>query len=134
MYSLNTLSSASGAVAIAVVLYLVLSHVRALVAFKHRQRGRPFPSGPRPLPLIGNLLDLPLTKQGIGLRDLCRKYGEYPVFVPFTSILTATGDVVYMNVCGQPILVTGNVAVTKELLETRSANTSDRHYSIVLDL
>lgn len=40
----------------------------------------------------------------------------------------------YMNVCGQPMLVVGSATAVRELLEKRSANTSDRFYSTVLDL
>ena len=36
----------------------------------------PFPAGPRPWPLIGNLLDMPTTNQWETYAELCRQYGE----------------------------------------------------------
>ncbi|KAI0670926.1 cytochrome P450 [Trametes maxima] len=64
------------------------------------------------------MFDLPKKKPWYGCRDLCAKHG----------------DIVYLNVLGQHILVVGSAAVATELLEKRSANTGDRPYNPVLEL
>ncbi|KAI0373870.1 cytochrome P450 [Pilatotrama ljubarskyi] len=61
---------------------------------------------------------MPRVKFWIGFKALCAKYG----------------DVVYLNILGDHILVLGSARATTELLEKRSANTSDRPSSAVLPL
>ena len=41
-----------------------------------RKRGTMYPPGPRPLPLIGNMLDMPRKHAGRELLALTDKYGE----------------------------------------------------------
>ncbi|KAL7280060.1 hypothetical protein ACG7TL_006475 [Trametes sanguinea] len=45
-----------------------------------------------------------------------------------------TGDLVYLDVLGQDVVIVGNHRLIDELLEKRSANTSDRPHSYVLPL
>ncbi|KAI0674482.1 cytochrome P450 [Trametes maxima] len=71
------------------------------------------PPGPRPLPLIGNVFDMPMSNIGASFMDITAKYG----------------DVVYMNVLGQPMVILGSFKALSELLESKSAVSSDRPYS-----
>jgi hypothetical protein len=40
-----------------------------------RRRGLPYPPGPRPLPLIGNLLDIPKEFSWLAYTQLSKKHG-----------------------------------------------------------
>lgn len=42
--------------------------------FKHPRR-QPYPPGPKPLPVIGNLFDVPTDPQWLGYSSLSQKYG-----------------------------------------------------------
>ncbi|KAJ7756757.1 cytochrome P450 [Mycena maculata] len=70
----------------------------------------PLPPGPKPLPLIGNLLDMPRSK-------------SQQTFSKWTDLY---GDVVYLNVFGRHIILLNSVKSTNDLLEKRGQNYSDR--------
>jgi hypothetical protein len=40
-----------------------------------RRRGLPYPPGPPPWPIIGNLFDVPKKAPWIGYADMSKKYG-----------------------------------------------------------
>lgn len=56
---------------------IVLSCICTLQAFRdyRRRRGLPYPPGPRPLPIIGNLLDIPMESSWLAYSQLAKKYG-----------------------------------------------------------
>ncbi|KAI0330489.1 cytochrome P450 [Cubamyces sp. BRFM 1775] len=64
------------------------------------------------------MLSMPTWKPWIGFRDLSRTYG----------------DVVYLEVLGRPIIVLGTPGVIMEFLDKRSAITSDRAESVLMEL
>lgn len=56
---------------------LVLSFIFTLQAFRNYRRrgGLPYPPGPRPLPIIGNLLNIPTESSWLTYSQLAKKYG-----------------------------------------------------------
>ncbi|OCH88084.1 O-methylsterigmatocystin oxidoreductase [Obba rivulosa] len=78
-------------------------------------RKLPYPPGPRGWPVIGNVLDIPVSYPWITYRDLSLKYGP----------------IVYLQALGQSMVVLNTAKAASDLLEARSANYSDRSHSIM---
>ena len=64
-------------VALALGCLLVAHWLLRSMSWNARTRGRPLPPGPRGLPILGNVLDMPQSKAWYGFRDLSSLYGEY---------------------------------------------------------
>ncbi|KAI0658590.1 CyP450 monooxygenase [Cubamyces menziesii] len=93
----------------------ILALSRYLFASRRRHK---LPPGPQRLPLIGNVLDMPTKNLGPSFRELTAKYG----------------DVVYMNILGQPMVILGSYKAVYDLLEQQSSISSDRSPSPMADL
>ncbi|KAG2018348.1 cytochrome P450 [Coprinopsis cinerea AmutBmut pab1-1] len=70
----------------------------------------PTPPGPKRYPLIGNILDLPSKRGWVHYQAMAEKYG----------------DIIYLEVFGQPILILSSMKRVHDLFEKRSSNYSDR--------
>ncbi|KAM5539706.1 hypothetical protein V8D89_006519 [Ganoderma adspersum] len=77
-----------------------------------------FVLGPIALPLLGNVFNFPKSLDPQAFYELTRKHG----------------DIVHLNVLGQPMIILGSYSTAVELLHTRSANNSDRQSSVMADL
>ncbi|CAA7262652.1 unnamed protein product [Cyclocybe aegerita] len=74
------------------------------------------PPGPKPLPLIGNVLQIPAENQ----EEVFEKWGaEY-------------GDVVYLSTFGQPLVILNSLQAARDLLDKRSSIYSDRPRFVLL--
>ncbi|CCM01206.1 uncharacterized protein FIBRA_03254 [Fibroporia radiculosa] len=102
MFSPNTLYAFDAIVAI---LGLAL-----LSRFIAARRKGPFPPGPKGWPFMGNALDMPTSH-------------HWKIFSQWSE---RWGDIVYVTVFGQPMVILNSLDHATELLERRSALYSDR--------
>ncbi|KAF8993008.1 cytochrome P450 [Cyathus striatus] len=85
--------------------------------YNSRRNALPLPPGPKKLPLIGNILDIPSTSPW-------KKYAEWAKLYE--------SDVLHLEAAGSSIVVLNSYEAAKELLEKRSAIYSSRPHSVML--
>ncbi|TFK89339.1 cytochrome P450 [Polyporus arcularius HHB13444] len=101
------------------VLQLAVGVVFLVARFlRGRRRRIPLPPGPKPLPILGNVFDLPRKVLASEYYKLHERYG----------------DVVYLNVLGQSMVLLGSYETARELMDKRSSNYSNRPRSIMKTL
>lgn len=71
--------------------------------------------GPRGIPILGNARQLPKEEDFKVYMEWAKKYGE----------------LIYLNVLGQPIYILGSFRVAFELMDKRSTIYSDRPYTVM---
>ncbi|KAI0264149.1 cytochrome P450 [Gloeopeniophorella convolvens] len=89
---------------------LVLVFILRALHDQHKRRRLPYPPGPPPLPLVGNLFDIPKDFSWVKYTEVADQYGEITSF----------------RVFGQTIIVLNSMKAAKDLLEKRGDIYSDR--------
>ncbi|KDR79686.1 hypothetical protein GALMADRAFT_243769 [Galerina marginata CBS 339.88] len=79
---------------------------------------KPYPPGPRPLLLVGNIFDMPRKKE----------------WETFSKWKEEYGDIVYLSIFGRPVVILNSVEATTDLLLNRSTIYSDRPYFPLIEL
>ena len=95
------------------ITYYVLFTLIAIIIARRLIIKRPslrLPPGPKPLPLIGNIHQLPKTFRWLELYNWSKKHGP----------------VMYLSMGGQPLIVLSTHQAAHDLLNRRSARYSDR--------
>ncbi|KAJ7486314.1 cytochrome P450 [Mycena galericulata] len=80
-------------------------------AFSRKRSTLPLPPGPRKLPLVGNLLDIPANLEWEKYMEWSKEYNS---------------DIIHLNLAGQSVIVLSSLEAAEALLEKRSALYSDR--------
>jgi hypothetical protein len=83
---------------------------KTLTKPKVNARGLPLPPGPKPLPLIGNLLDLPTG-------EVWKTYREWEKLY---------GDIIYTNALGTHVIILNSLDAINDLMEKRGSIYSSR--------
>lgn len=109
---------------------LALAPLIALVYLKWKRPSRlPLPPGPKRLPIVGNMFQMPLVKPWETYMEWSRKYGAPLLTLLFwfaLLMLHGTGDIIFLQLPFQPTLVIGTAKAAFDLLEKRSHIYSDR--------
>ncbi|KAJ7022577.1 cytochrome P450 [Mycena alexandri] len=90
---------------LAVALICVVGSRSAL-----RRKKVPLPPGPRGLPFVGNISDMPTSNH----------------WLKFAELGTIWGDISSLTVLGQTMIIVNSVEIAEAVLDTRGANFSDR--------
>jgi hypothetical protein len=125
-----------------VVFILSASLARSYAAARTRRRCLQYPPGPRRLPILGNLFDIPqysswetYTQWGkqygtvkCFLDSTRRKRSELTFFVPrcCAVLLFYTGDVTSVSVLGRLIVFVNSARAAKDLFERKGTRYADR--------
>ena len=114
----------------------IISFIVTLRALHNRQRRRvlPYPPGPRPLPLIGNLLDIPRESSWLAYTPLAKKYGTSYNFLEVSLYMKLAGDVMSFHVLGRVIVILSSTKATKALLKNCGHVYSDRPMITIFEM
>jgi hypothetical protein len=119
-------------------ILVLVSSLLAFLAIRDYQRrqGLPYPPGPRPLPLIGNLIDIPREFSWLTYTQLSRKYGMsyFASRVHWHLTDGMAGDIISFRAFGQVVVVLNSIEVNKDLLEKRPDIYSDRPLIPIFDM
>ncbi|KAG8770503.1 hypothetical protein FRC20_005373, partial [Serendipita sp. 405] len=126
-----------GAIAIATSAYIYLAS-RTTEA-KAKRAGARLAPGPKRLFLLGNLLDFPKDRWFETFTSWGKQYGGTLCFINVLiyngGLSFSSGDVVYLNLAGVPMIILSSLEAAEDLVSKRAAVYSGRPYArMVLDL
>ncbi|KAF8491245.1 cytochrome P450 [Gautieria morchelliformis] len=100
-------------------LVLLAVAISGVVILRWSQSKGPLAPGPRPLPMVGNLFQMPREQEWHTYQAWARKYG---------------GRYHVSDAAGDPMIILNTLKATRDLMNERSANYSNRPYSVMNEL
>ena len=121
------------------ILFAILGITLGLY-LAHRLRVRrslPLPPGPKGVPFLGNLYNMPTVKPWLTYKEWARSYGtssRVTLTIPMALTLRVgsyAGDVIYMYLPLQPVIILGSARAAHDLMEKRSNIYSDKLFMTI---
>jgi len=112
-------------------LFAVLLFLASIEVIHDYQKhgGLPYPPGPRPKPIVGNLLDIPKDFSWLAYAQFSKTYGtsvSSSAFFRMSFLTTTPGNIMSFRVFGQVIIVLHSINIAKDLLEKNGDVYADR--------
>jgi hypothetical protein len=115
--------------AISTSLWSILSVITLFYGIRwRRNRSRlPLPPGPKKLPLVGNLFDLPSERQWKTFLQWSKELGTLvPLFHCSKLTSPSDSDILHVDAAGTSIVVLSSMEAINDLFDKRSSLYSDR--------
>jgi hypothetical protein len=102
---------------------------------KSKHSSLPLPPGPKKLPFLGNLFDLPTSQEWLKYAEWCKQFSTYPSFCQTCESLDQSlildSNIVHVYAVGYDIIILNSFDAAIELCDKRSSIYSSRCVSII---